>query len=126
LEFRLPGVVVDTCSDPTRAVSLVRERSYAVILCDLWMPTRNGLELLPELRLAAPDATVILMSAVDDEAIRHHATRLGAATFIAKPFDRDAVCAAVRRCLTPLPQEAGVKRPRVTLRTTAAQPFGSF
>lgn len=103
LHFRLPGLTVVTCNDPVAALEEVHQRHYEVILCDLSMPKRHGLDLLPELRQAAPEATVIIMSGIGDETLRHTVTRLGGTAFLPKPFDRDTVCRLVSRSLISRP-----------------------
>jgi CheY-like chemotaxis protein len=56
LTIRLQPVHVDTCHGSRLAVKMVQQGQYDVILCDVWMPVMNGLELLPRLRKTAPEA----------------------------------------------------------------------
>src|SRR3569832_2000698 len=66
VSIRLQPVQVDLCRNPEFAVMMVQRGQHDVILCDVSMPTINGLDLLPRLRKAAPAASILLMSGVED------------------------------------------------------------
>jgi FixJ family two-component response regulator len=70
------------------------ERS-AIIVSDIQMPGRSGLELLRDLRARSVDTPVILISAFVTEQSRRQATELGAAALLAKPFDAATLLACV-------------------------------
>lgn len=53
VRIRLQPVRVDLCHGSAFAVRIVEQGQYDVILCDMSMPTINGLQLLPRLRKAA-------------------------------------------------------------------------
>ena len=67
-----------------------------LILMDLRMPGRSGLELLAALTLAGWDVPVVLMTAFADDGIRTYARELGAVAVIEKPFDLDALREVLR------------------------------
>src|SRR5262245_25587554 len=48
------------------ALALLRETRFDAVLCDVRMPGRDGLSLLPEIVALQPDATVLVMSAHGD------------------------------------------------------------
>lgn len=91
LKIRLRSVRIDTCQGSSFAVSMVQQRAYDLILCDVSMPGINGLELLPKLRKAAPHASIFMMSAAFDRGTQTRALANGATAFLAKPFDRDSL-----------------------------------
>lgn len=70
---------------------------FSVIMTDVRMPGRDGLELLEDLRRGDPEAVVIMITgrAEIDSAI--HALRLGAYDYITKPFRREQILASVGR-----------------------------
>jgi CheY-like chemotaxis protein len=100
LRIRLQPVHVDTCHGSRLAVKMVQQGQYDVILCDVWMPIMNGLELLPRLREAAPEASILMMSAVVDRSVRSKVLADGATGFVVKPFDRDALTMTLKQALT--------------------------
>jgi two-component system response regulator AtoC len=91
------GFEVDTAVDADEALERCEARSYDVILCDVRMPRRDGLDLLPDLRAATPDATIVMMSAFDDVGQALEAVRSGADDYVAKPFQLDELMLVVRK-----------------------------
>jgi CheY-like chemotaxis protein len=100
LTIRLGSVHVETCRHPALAVGMVRQRRYDLILCDVSMPDINGLALLPLLRDSAPDAAIVMMSAVADKGVQDKACLDRATAFLTKPFDRDRLTATLKHLLT--------------------------
>lgn len=99
LRLRLWRVRIDTCDHPTKAVTLVQQGNYDLILCDVHMPQITGIVLLPELRQAAPDASIVMMSGVVDDSLRSAAFAYGATMWVAKPFDRQALTITLKQVL---------------------------
>lgn len=61
---RHPGgwQVVGTAAEGQRAVEVAREHQPDLVLLDIAMPVMDGMEALPLIRQAAPDATVVMLS----------------------------------------------------------------
>jgi len=68
-----------------------------IVLCDLRMPGRDGLALLPELVRRRPGAPVILMSAYGTTELALEAMRRGAYDYLAKPFQPAEVLLVIRK-----------------------------
>ena len=70
-------------------------------MVDLFMPEKNGLETIVELRDHTPGVSVIAISAVGSERLDllNDARMLGAVETLAKPFSRHALLAMVARLL---------------------------
>ncbi|PZU41180.1 MAG: DNA-binding response regulator [Microbacterium sp.] len=82
------------------ALVATRAQAYDVILLDRFLPEVDAVQLLTPLRVAAPAAALIMLSAVDDVDGRVQALRAGADDFLTKPFHVSEVIAridAVRR-----------------------------
>ncbi len=88
---------VEAAADADQALQLCAKQTFDVILCDVRMPGRDGLSLLPELRTTHPDAIVLMMSAFDavDQALE--AVRKGADDYLAKPFQLEELLLAIRK-----------------------------
>src|SRR5688500_2355371 len=80
-------------------VEAVREHAPALVVMDLKMPVMDGLTALRTLRETDPDLPVIMITAHGGVESAIEATRLGAAGYIAKPFDLREATIAVRRAL---------------------------
>ena len=76
--------VVGEAADGESAIALARELAPDLILLDLSMPGMNGLQALPQLREAAPDAEVVVLTASGTEDNLLGAIRGGAAGYLLK------------------------------------------
>ncbi|MBN2494118.1 MAG: response regulator [Deltaproteobacteria bacterium] len=68
-----------------------------VVFCDIRMPTMDGLEFLKQAREMDPDIPVIFVTAYGDKEATTRALQLGAFDFIDKPFQINAIRAAMER-----------------------------
>ncbi len=93
------GYRVRSVGDGLSALTLARELHPDLVITDQQMPNLAGLELLRRLRADLPDLPVILITSEGSEALAVEAMRAGAADYLTKPFDPDALLEAVRRAL---------------------------
>lgn len=95
------GYAVEEVGDAADALrrAATGERAFAVLLVDVSLPDRNGVELIPELRALLPRVGIVLMSGRAEDEVPNH----GADGYLPKPFTRDQLVAAVRAvtALTP-------------------------
>jgi two-component system response regulator (stage 0 sporulation protein F) len=91
---------VVTAIDGAAALALFRERPADLVLTDIVMPRKDGIETIRELRQLRADIRVIAMTGVRDRHNRLVAARyLGAHHTLMKPFGLDELLAAVRTAL---------------------------
>jgi DNA-binding NtrC family response regulator len=107
LTIRLAQVNVEMCSHPAFALSMVRRDDYEMILCDVSMPDIDGLALLPTLRDGAPDAAIVMMSAVANPDLQKKALLNGATAFVTKPFDREMLTVTLQHLLEDITHVSG-------------------
>ncbi len=83
------GYAVEDVADGSTAVNRIRARRYLLVLTDLKLPGRSGIEILRETKQADPTIPVILITAYGsiEEAVT--AMKEGAFDFIQKPVDLD-------------------------------------
>ena len=93
------GYRVDSAPDGDKALELVRNKSYDLVLTDLKMPTLSGLDVLNGVREVDLDTAVIVMTAYGTIEDAVAAMKGGAIDFITKPFDTDHLCVMVSRAL---------------------------
>ncbi|MGD9841993.1 MAG: nitrogen regulation protein NR(I) [Steroidobacteraceae bacterium] len=91
------GMVPTVFEQADTALSALRRSRPDVLMTDIRMPGRSGLELLSEIRTAHPDLPVIVMTAHSDLDSAVAAYQGGAFEYLPKPFDIDQAVDLVRR-----------------------------
>ena len=98
-------VIVDTthglrvageAADGDEAVLEATRLQPDVILLDLAMPNRSGLEALPDLRRVAPDAQIVVLSGFASATVAEEVLALGARTYLQKGADPDTIIATIQ------------------------------
>ena len=92
------GHVVVEAADARQAIALLDIERPDVVLLDLGLPDRDGLELIEPMRLRSA-ATLIVVSARDDGSEKAAALDLGADDYVTKPFDTEELLARIRTAL---------------------------
>ena len=70
-----------------------------LVILDVMMPGRSGMQILPEIRENHPDTAVIMATAVTDANVIIECMKNGAQDYLAKPFNLDDVILSVERVL---------------------------
>ena len=107
--FRSAGIPVQTHPSGSaflEALSSLREDAVGCVLADVRMPGLDGLELMRRLKEGGFRRPVVVMTAHGDISMAVRAMKAGAADFIEKPFEDEALLAAVDAALKT-PQFSG-------------------
>ncbi len=91
------GMVPTAFEQADSALSALRKSRPDVLMTDIRMPGRSGLELLSEIRTSQPELPVIIMTAHSDLDSAVAAYQGGAFEYLPKPFDIDQAVDLVRR-----------------------------
>jgi two-component system, NtrC family, nitrogen regulation response regulator NtrX len=105
VQSSLKGILVDVgfdahcVSSGEECLGAIAKREFAVVLLDIWLPGMDGLQVLEQIRKAAPATSVIMISghASIETAVR--ATKLGAFDFIEKPLSLEKTLLVVKNAL---------------------------
>jgi two-component system, OmpR family, response regulator QseB len=97
--LRPGGFAVDLMRDAKSAAAALQTSDFDVVLLDLGLPDRDGIDVLRELRKRGDSTPVIILTARDE--IQHRIAGLdaGADDYIVKPFDLDELMARLRSVL---------------------------
>lgn len=90
------GNKCDVAASAAEASQMLRERAYDLVLLDMSMPERSGLDFLPEIRQQHPNVAVVIMTAVQDRARATAAMELGADGFLTKPVPANELLTAAQ------------------------------
>jgi two-component system, NtrC family, nitrogen regulation response regulator NtrX len=99
--LREEGYIVTSSATATEALELVRDANYDVVLLDIWLPDRDGLETLGEIRAMEPgnmpEVVIISGHGTIEAAVR--ATKLGAYDFLEKPLSLDRTLIVLKNAM---------------------------
>ena len=91
------GMTVSEAANAAEALTFARREGCELVLLDLGLPDRDGMELVPLMK--AIDRAVIVMTARDATAEKVTALDLGADDYVVKPFDTEELLARIRTAL---------------------------
>lgn len=98
------GYHVIEAKDGKEGLDAALHREYDLLLLDLVLPERDGLEILRQLRVVRPTVPAIILTARGDENDRVEGLRLGADDYVVKPFSVKELLARVEAVLRRSPQ----------------------
>jgi DNA-binding response OmpR family regulator len=82
------GFDADTAEDGNRAIELLRDNDYDLVVVDIHLPYRSGLELVKFIRSdQGKDTPALVLTAFSDLQMQRQAGELGISDYIVKPFD---------------------------------------
>ncbi len=92
-----PGIeVVGEAGDGIEGVELAESAAPDVVLLDVRMPRRSGIEACVEIKQAVPSAKILMLTMSDEEADLYEAVKNGASGYLLKDSSIDEVAQAVR------------------------------
>lgn len=97
--LRQEGYAVDWAKDGQAASFALKDTSYDLVILDLGLPRKSGLELLADLRRDKNTVPVLIITARDGVSDRVHGLDAGADDYLVKPFDLDELAARLRALL---------------------------
>jgi DNA-binding NtrC family response regulator len=97
--LELEGFAVNAVSNTRDALAKLGERGYPLIISDIYVDDRTGIDVLMAAKKQDPNCSVILMTARGTMETVMDATLYGAFDYLAKPFELDTLLEAVRRAL---------------------------
>ena len=141
--LRDEGYECATAADAEGAVPLLEAGGIALVVADIRLPGRSGIELLAQIKESHPGVAVIIITAVNDCDTAVRAFELGAFGYVVKPFDHNEVLINVanamerrrraeaskqyERCLEDRVHQAAeelrASREEIALRLMAAQEY---
>src|ERR1700687_1848337 len=94
--LQLEGYTVVVAGSGREGLAQIEERAFDVVLLDLALPDKNGMDVLAEIRLLRAQQAVIMITAYGTVENAVRAMQFGATNFIQKPWDNEKLLADVR------------------------------
>ena len=94
--LEMEGYDVQSAASADEGLTRIGSRPYDLVLLDLALPDRNGIDLLAELHVHDPQLAVIMITAYGTVENAVKAMQAGAANFVQKPWDNEKLLADIR------------------------------
>ena len=91
--------VCGEAADGDEAVAKFNEHQPDLVIMDITMPNKDGLQALKEIKKDNPGSKIVMCSAMGQETYVVEAIKSGAADFIVKPFQADRIISTVQKVL---------------------------
>ncbi|HKY26810.1 MAG TPA: response regulator [Pyrinomonadaceae bacterium] len=91
--------ICETAASCDEALAHLADHTYGLVLSDIQMPGRNGVELLREIRQHYPDTAVIMVSGVGRPQRIRDTLQIGAVDYLTKPCELEVLGLSVQRAL---------------------------
>jgi YesN/AraC family two-component response regulator len=90
------GHKVLTAENESRGLEIFRREQPPIVLTDIKMPGRDGLDVLRQIKSLAPQTEVVVITGHGDKALAQQALELKASAFFNKPLDTEALDRAIK------------------------------
>ncbi|MFQ5420562.1 MAG: response regulator, partial [Anaerolineae bacterium] len=102
---------VSTATDGNKALNLLRQRPFNLVITDYKMAGMDGLQLIETIRRIRPETRVILITAYGNDAVEAEARRLQAYRFLTKPLEISVFRQIVQEAL----DDIAISRPGILI-----------
>lgn len=117
--LRREGFTVDWVYDGDSALQVLRSEAFDLLLLDLGLPRKSGLEVLTAARAHGQELPVLIITARDAVSDRVQGLDAGADDYLVKPFDLDELAARIRALLR---RKSGRRAPAIEHRGVVLDP----
>jgi len=113
------GYLVKTAEHGEQALKAIREQDFSILILDMRLPGKNGIEVLREAKTQKPQLKGIIITAYPSIETAVEAMKIGAVDYLPKPFSLDALETLIQKTLGPVQVEI---KPKVPPEKAKAQP----
>jgi two-component system invasion response regulator UvrY len=99
LQEGLGGVTIGEAQDAREALDQIMKHAWDVVVMDITMPGRSGLDILKDIKLAKPSMPVLILSMHPEDQFAVRVLKSGAAGFIPKESAPEELIKAIRKVL---------------------------
>ena len=99
-QLKAAGFQVDAAADGVETIERLQTDAFDLLLLDIIMPRKDGLDVLRWLKHREIAPRVIMLTGIDDLATAVEAIKLGASDYLTKPFPFSSLLRSIERVLT--------------------------
>ena len=99
LNLELEGYAVSSAFDGTQAIKIVQQEYFDLIIMDVMLPGKSGLEVCRDLRQQGKDVAVLMLTAKNGDLDEIEGLEVGADDFLRKPFEWSILLARINALL---------------------------
>ena len=100
IKASFPNATIGEAADGTAAISLLETQSWDMLLLDIGLPGRTGLEILQETQHRWPTLPVLVLTGLTDRAVAIRVFELGAMGYLSKECSENDVTQAINELLS--------------------------
>lgn len=90
---------VKECQDSRKVLEMLDKERFSVMLLDIYMPHKSGIDLLPTIVQEYPSMPVIMVTAVNDVEVAVECMKEGAFDYLVKPVDETRLITTIKRAI---------------------------
>lgn len=105
--LRSEGYVLEFAGDGEAGLKKATSQPFDLIILDIMLPLRSGLDVCVEIRSAGIDTPILLLTARSQTVEKVQGLKLGADDYVTKPFDTNELMARVEALLRRNPAQDG-------------------
>ena len=114
------GMKAKGITQALKVIDELRDSFYHLVLLDIFMPEKSGLDLIADIREVSSDTKIIIVTGLADKELAIKALRLGAFDFLEKPIDMGLLSHSLNRALDVQETELDYKKTRQSLERSQA------
>ncbi len=118
--------VCHTAADVDHAFEILSGTAIDLVISDIMMPGRSGIDFLRDLKQIAPDIAVLMITGLSDITTAMECIRLGAADYITKPFSMTRIILTVRNLVLKRNLEIEKKDYQISLESKVQEQTGQI
>lgn len=99
LLMHFPSSGFDECSEAEQAMDNINNRTYDLVICDLSMPGRSGLDVIKQVKTVAPGLPILILSMHPEEHYAIRALKAGAWGYLNKADGAEVLIPAIERVI---------------------------
>lgn len=99
ISLQYPDAALYFAEDGSVGEELFRKHLPEIVVTDIGMPAKNGIEMAREIKAVQPATKIIVLSAYNDLVFQEQCREIGIAAYLLKPLDLDQLLASVAACI---------------------------